>query len=391
MTVFRRLLSGERGMILLTSLLLLSLLLAIGLGSMVSVQNEFSITQNLRGGISALYLADAGIEWGKEQIGTAPGNPPDLLDSTQNFSAGTFSVAFVSATKVSPLSARIVLRSTGTARSSSQTVQAQVSKIYDLADAALGLRGNSRSINFAVGSFQISGLDYDPSKGAPIPGAKPRAGITIDSAALFGQLENGLNGAQRGQISGGGRSGATISLSERIPGESLARFASDLCTAPNAQVSAVPAAGTLSLVDQVWGNLGAPQLHCINGLMEGGDSVITGGNFIGAGILVVKDATLIVSGTFHWEGLIIVTGNDIGFRTVGQENKEVIGALIVNEMGFALGAGPAILDIQSAIRILYSRSALGASASLIRSSALANSYAWLPFDVRQDYWRSLSP
>lgn len=75
-------------MILLTSLLLLSLLLAVGLGSMVSVQNEFFITQNLRGGISALYLADAGIEWGKEQIGAMPGNPPVLVDSMQNFSSG---------------------------------------------------------------------------------------------------------------------------------------------------------------------------------------------------------------------------------------------------------------------------------------------------------------
>ena len=153
----------------------------------------------------------------------------------------------------------------------------------------------------------------------------------------------------------------------------------------------MPAMGSLPLVDQAWGTLGAPQLHCINGLMTGGDSVTIGGNFTGAGILVVKDAMLIISGTFHWEGLIIVTGNDIGFQTVGQENKEVIGALMVNEMGFALGAGPAILDIRGAIRILYSRSTLGASASLIRSSALASGYAWLPFYVRQDYWKSLNP
>ena len=99
MLVFRRRRGGERGMILLTALLPLSLLLAIGLGSWVSVQNEFLITQNLRGGISALYVADAGVEWAKEQIGAIPGNPPALLESAQNFSSGTFSVAFVSATK----------------------------------------------------------------------------------------------------------------------------------------------------------------------------------------------------------------------------------------------------------------------------------------------------
>jgi len=391
MIVFRRLLSGERGMILLTCLLLLSLLLAVGLGSMVSVQNEFFITQNLRGGISALYLADAGIEWGKEQIGAMPGNPPVLVDGMQNFSSGAFSVAFISATQMSPLSARIVFRSTGTIKKSSQTVQAQVSKNYDLADAAVGLRGKSRSINFAVSSFHISGLDYDPSGGSAIPGAKPRAGITADSAALLSQLESGLNGGQRVQIVGSGNNGAAISLSEQIPGNALVRFANDLCTAPNAQISAVPATGTLSLVNQTWGSRAAPELHCINGLVESGDSVTTGANFNGAGILVLKDVQLIASGSLHWEGLILVTGNDIGFRTAGEENKEVIGALIVNETGAAAGAGTALLDIQGAIRIRYSRPALGASASLIRSGTLANNYDWLPFYLKQDYWRSLNP
>jgi len=378
-------------MILLTCLLLLSLLLAVGLGSMVSVQNEFFITQNLRGGISALYLADAGIEWGKEQIGAMPGNPPVLVDSMQNFSSGAFSVAFISATQMSPLSARIVFRSTGTIKNSSQTVQAQVSKNYDLADAAVGLRGKSRSINFAASSFHISGLDYDPSRGSAVPGAKPRAGITADSAALLSQLESGLNGSQRVQIVGSGSNGAAISLSEQIPGNALVRFANDLCTAPNAQISAVPATGTLSLVNQSWGSRAAPELHCINGLVESGDSVTTGANFNGAGILVVKDVQLIASGSLHWEGLILVTGNDIGFRTAGEENKEVIGALIVNETGAAAGAGTALLDIQGAIRILYSRPALGASASLIRTGTLANNYDWLPFYLKQDYWRSLNP
>jgi len=378
-------------MILLTCLLLLSLLLAVGLGSMVSVQNEFFITQNLRGGISALYLADAGIEWGKEQIGAMPGNPPVLVDSMQNFSSGAFSVAFISATQMSPLSARIVFRSTGTIKNSSQTVQAQVSKNYDLADAAVGLRGKSRSINFAASSFHISGLDYDPSGGSAVPGAKPRAGITADSAALLSQLESGLNGSQRVQIVGSGNNGAAISLSEQIPGNALVRFANDLCTAPNAQISAVPATGTLSLVNQSWGSRAAPELHCINGLVESGDSVTTGANFNGAGILVVKDVQLIASGSLHWEGLILVTGNDIGFRTAGEENKEVIGALIVNETGAAAGAGTALLDIQGAIRILYSRPALGASASLIRTGTLANNYDWLPFYLKQDYWRSLNP
>ncbi|HUK41921.1 MAG TPA: hypothetical protein VLX11_12770 [Candidatus Acidoferrales bacterium] len=378
-------------MILLTSLLLLSLLLAVGLGSMTSVQNEFLIMQNLRGGMSALYLADAGVEWGKAQIDALAGNPPVLSGATQNFPSGTFAVTFLSAARLSPLISRIVLRSTGTAGTSSQTVQAQVSKIYDLADGALALRGNSRNTKFAGVPFQISGLDYDSSKNAPVLGSRPRAGITVDSTILLNLLENSLSSGQRSQVSGNDGRGAGISLSDRIPGDALDRFARDLCSAPNVQVSVVPASGALSLGDQLWGNAGAPQLHCINGLMDAGDSVAFTGNFAGAGILVVKGAALIASGAFHWEGLIIVTGNNVGFQTLGEQSKNIFGALMVNETGFASGTSTAILDIQGAIRILYSRSALNAASSLIEDSVLATGYGWLPFYVKQDYWRSLNP
>jgi hypothetical protein len=118
--------------------------------------------------------------------------------------------------------------------------------------------------------------------------------------------------------------------------------------------------------------------------------VVTGENFSGAGILVVRDAELVASGVFRWDGLIVVTGNDVGFRVVGEENKEILGALMINEAGAAIGAGPAILDIQGAVRILHSRSALGAAASLVQTPTLANTYDWLPFYLKQDYWRSLN-
>lgn len=385
-----RLLTDERGMILFTSLLILSLLMAIGLGSVVSVQNEFRIAQNLRNGTSALYFAEAGIEWSKEQIGTATGNPPALVDATRNFSSGNFFVSVISSTRVSPLSAQVVFRSTGNLGNSSQTVQVQVTKIYDLADGALALRGNSRGINLASNSFYISGLDHDPVSGAAIPDAKPRSGITVATSALLGQVENGLNDFQRGRILGSDNNGAAISRNERIPGDALVRFANDLCTAPNTQTSAMPPSGTLSLANQIWGNRAAPQLHCINGIAESGDSVVTGENFTGAGILVVRDAELVASGVFRWEGLIVVTGSDVGFRVVGEENKEIIGALMINEAGAAIGVGPAILDIQGAVRVLHSRSALGTAASLVQTPTLANAYDWLPFYLKQDYWRSLN-
>jgi hypothetical protein len=391
MITTQRLLHSERGMILLASLLILSLLMAVGVGSVISVQNEFRITGNLKTGTSALYLAEAGIEWGKEQIGNATTNPPVLADATREFSSGNFSVSVLSSTLVSPLSGQVTMRSNGTLGGSSQTVQVQVTKVYDLADGALALRGNSRRVNFGVNSFYISGLDYDPITGTAVPGAKVRPGITLGSPALLGQVENGLNSSQKSQIVGSDGGGAAISLTDRLPGDVLVRLANDLCAASNAQISSVPPAGNLSLSNQVWGNRAAPQLHCINGIAQSAGDVVTGENFSGAGILIVKDAGLVASGVFHWEGLIIVTGNDVGFRISGEESKEIIGAVMINETGAAAGAGDALLDIQGSVRILYSRFTLRIAASLIPTATLTNTYARLPFYVKQDYWRSMTP
>jgi hypothetical protein len=92
----------------------------------------------------------------------------------------------------------------------------------------------------------------------------------------------------------------------------VVRFANDLCTARTPSNPWCPY-GTLSLANQIWEI--APRRKCIAlTASESGDSVATGENFSGAGILVVKDAELVASAAFHWEGLIVVTGNDIDFE-----------------------------------------------------------------------------
>jgi len=49
------------------------------------------------------------------------------------------------------------------------------------------------------------------------------------------------------------------------------------------------------------------------------------------------------------------------------------------------------LALQGAIKVLYSRSALNRVAALLSASTLENTYAWLPFAIIQDYWRSVNP
>jgi len=280
----------------------------------------------------------------------------------------------------------------GSAHNASQAVHARVTKTYDLADGAVALRGNARGISFAGSSFLISGLDHDLISGAPLFGSRPRAGITAAANAVLNQVGGALDPVQRGNIAGADGNGAAIAASDRIPADDVGRIAGDLCAAPHAVVSTVPSVGSLSVVSQAWGSRAAPQLRCDNGLPGSGDSVVFGANSGGAGVLVVRDAEMVLTGDFRWEGLIIVSGGDVGFRVADTpNNKEIHGALIIHESGNATGSGPALLNIQGSLRARFSRQALNLAAPLVPATTLAASYAVLPFMLKQEYWRSVSP
>ena len=390
MAAKRKLICDKTGMVLFSSLLLVSLLMAAGMGAWIAIQNDYRITTNLRQGTAVFYLAEAGIEWAKQLINQAAVHPPSPADRVQSFASGVFSVAFLSSVPVTPLTAKILIRSTGTSGISSQTVQAQITKAYDLADGAIGLRGAETSVSLSGNSFLVSGFDSDPISGAPIAGAKPRSAISTSSATLRAQIDAALPALKPGNVIGG-ENNTAVSQSDLIASPIITQLGDDLCRAPHAASTAIPAGGTLSLAGETWGSRSTPQLHCIEGLPNTGDSVTVGGKFSGVGILVVRNAELVANSAFRWEGLIIVTGTSVGFRVVGEENKEVYGAVMINETGSVAATTPTILALQGAIKVFYSRSALDRVVSLVPSATLENVYGSLPSTITQDYWRSVNP
>ena len=390
MTAKRKLICDKTGMVLFSSLLVVSALMVAGMGAWIAIQNDYKITTNLRQATAAFYLADAGIEWAKQQISQTAIHPPRPADQVQRFSSGTFSVVYLSSTTVTPLTAKIVIRSTGASGISSQTVQAQIIKAYDLADGAIGLRGGETSVSLSGNTFFISGFDSDPVNGAPVAGAKPRSAISTSSAALRAQIDAALPTLKSGNVIGG-ENNTAVSQSDLIASPIITQLGDDLCRAPHAATMAIPVGGTLSVAGETWGSRSAPQLHCIEGLSGLGDSVTVGGKFSGVGILVVRNAELVADSAFRWEGLIIVTGAGVGFRVVEEENKEVYGAVMINETGSVAATTPTILALQGAIKVFYSRSALDRVISLVPSATLENIYASLPSTITQDYWRSVNP
>ncbi len=382
---------SQRGLVLYASLLILSLLMAIGVGAFVSTQNNFKISGNLKGESIAFYLAEAGIEWSKNEIARATTHPPDSLNFNHSLAGGTFSVSAVSSVALSALAARSVVRSTGEFTRSSSTIQAQLTKTFDLGDAAMALRGNFGRTQLAGDSFLLSGMDHDPLTGQMVPGTGSYPGISVPDESIKSRVESALSGSQLDNIEGTDQNGAPIASSESLPSHVIASLAHDLCRSAHATVVSIPVEGDLFVENQTWGSRASPQLRCVEGLGTGGDLVRFNGNFSGAGILVVRNADLVLAGTYRWDGLIVVTGENVAFKVVGEDVKEIYGSLIVNETSANPEPNALGLDIQGAIRVLFSRVALGGVAALVPSTTLNAIYGALPYRITQNYWRIVTP
>lgn len=385
-----RVIRDESGMILVSVLLILCLLMAVIVGSVTSVHNDYRMVHNLRGGTAALYLADSGVEWAKEQIGATTTLPLALTDRALNLSTGSFAAVFTGAAQPGPLTGQVVVRATGSAGNATQTVQARITKRYDLADAALVLRGEARSVNFVGSAFVFDGRDHEVASRLVLTQSKPGLGLSVGSAALFSQINSGLSEVQLDNVAGAQNGRSAIVRSPWLGADSLAQLANGVCSAPGTRTTVVPALTNLTLSGVTLGSRGVPEAHCFDGPVDSSSTVMASGTLSGAGLLVVRNAELVLSSNFSWEGVVLVTGRNVGVRIVGSDSKEIVGSLVVNETGSLLGSGPALVDVQGHLRLLYSRQAHEFAAMSVPNVVLQNAYSYLPYRLIQDYWRMVS-
>lgn len=88
-----------------------------------------------------------------------------------------------------------------------------------------------------------------------------------------------------------------------------------------------------------------------------GDSDLSiAGNSTGAGILILEDGELVLSGNFRWEGAIVITGRNVGLKYAGGGDQTVYGGIVVNQ---SEAANPDVeVDARGNAKILYSCQAL---------------------------------
>ncbi|HET9916676.1 MAG TPA: hypothetical protein VFQ89_06170 [Candidatus Binatia bacterium] len=264
-----------------------------------------------------------------------------------------------------------------------------MTKSYDLSDSALGLRGNIQMVQFSGTDVTISGVDHDPVSGQPTGITTARPAVSTDSQSLSDLVRAQTAGLPLGSLQSDSDT-SPVASSNQLTAATIGQLADQLCAVPGTITLSIPVSGTLALVNQSWGSTATPQIRCVDGVSGPGDGVALSGDSSGAGILIVRNAEMILNGAFRWDGLIIVTGSEVSLKAGASSNTNIFGAILLNETGDP-APGAAALDIEGSFRSAFSSSALNRAAGLIPNSELGALHAILPSSIWQDYWRSVSP
>ena len=101
-------------MVLASCLTILSVLLALGIGIRVMLQNDFRILANLRSSTHSFYYSVAGIEWSKNQIAELDSFSSHTRQSDPVVRQWRVRCNFSVPAVTGPLTARLTVRSIGT-------------------------------------------------------------------------------------------------------------------------------------------------------------------------------------------------------------------------------------------------------------------------------------
>ncbi len=141
-----------------------------------------------------------------------------------------------------------------------------------------------------------------------------------------------------------------------------------------------------------FGTRTTPKMYCIDGVGTPGNmGVEINGTFSGVGVLVVRNADLVARATsFKYEGLIIVTGNEVGFGMLGSGQQEVYGSIMINETS-SDGSTYKELYLEGNAAIKRSQSALAYAKQLIPISGVSTIISTFPASVQQVSWVEVKP
>jgi hypothetical protein len=353
----------------------------LGLGS-----TETQVGQNHSQLTGARYVAEAGIEWAFDQliqrvaqdpnasfravVNTILGPPnngvmaSNLLLPGLTAMSGTFSVTLrndsqandnqITGQPVDPdpttdTNDVIILTATGTFNGVTRQIQQVVTHLDLNISGGVNLPGVGSNTSFSGNSFTVSGRDtnLDDTAGA----CAPVWGIGVADAATESRVQSSLSQQQKDNVTGKPQSGGpglgdnTIAPDLSLTPAQIAKFVNTV--KPYADMS-LQASGSNRLQytnigntcganlgdPNCWGTRSNPKIVYMKGSLDPGQAFYAlslSGTSTGAGILIIEDGDLSVTGNFRWEGIILITGQYVGLRYGGGGNQTIYGGVVVNE------------------------------------------------------------
>ena len=350
---------GEQGSVLVIALLFASILTIMGVSFITISGTDISIVFNETNHSQAFYLAEAGIAEGTRILRDS-GDWDNQLGAPQPFPCpGMVPVAdggctFVVENDVGDLGGPandtndlVVVRATGTFRNAAKEVDVGLTRLLlPVPPGGLTSIGMSTNVSFAGNAFSIDGNNWiPPSDGGAVPESLnngscgaipvPKFGIAVPDAATQLGVKNDLTNPQQNNVTGANPnppwappgSVPSIGVDTTLTQSELATLTNYLV--PMADITYSP--GT-TISSGTLGTQANPKIVVVDAtLYSGSDPALTLSATKGAGILIVKNGSLRMSGNSQWVGIVIVIGNNVEIDMRGGGDKSIYGSVLLAE------------------------------------------------------------
>ena len=292
----------------------------------------------------------------------------------------------------------VILTAVGTFGSATRTITVVVTRVGNLfstsspsraqLNAALSFPGYESDTLFSGDSFVADGRNHDLT-GAVTTGSAVY-GISVGPENQFTptggpvmqheiNVQNSLSSVQKDNLTGKNQtSPSTTTIGDNTVAADLLTSASITdfvnvvknyadVTINSTQANPATAADVGSTCGSnysgtnCWGTSAQPKIVYVRGDVDttsAFNAMRISGTSSGYGILIIEDGDLSLTGTFNWEGPIIVTGGYVGVGFSGSGTQNILGALVSNETATNEASGFYEGLVQGSASVKYSRAAL---------------------------------
>ena len=431
----REIVRHEGGVAVVLALVALLPLTALVVVLLTMSAFEPQIASNLAATNQAQYLAEAGIEaafdalastvnWSAVLAGppaatctvgvVAPGTVQGAVLPGLSASAGTYTVrvrndcfsnarsnpSSDSALTGVPLDAsatvdtndRLILTSTGTIGTAMRTNTVVIRKVsFPPIRAALAFPGVGANVDFS-GSFAIRGVDTNQD-GTNGPGSAV-LGLAVGVVANEADIEIALQNNPQTSVEGKSqvdpatttRGPDTVAFDAALTSQAVIDFVNAVRQTADIKIAAGARGFSIRNIGSAcdfqgngidcWGTDSRPKVVYVKGSSDERVAALdVSGTSMGSGLLIVEDGTVALTGDFRWNGPVILSGRNVGIRYYGGGNRDIYGAVVVNE---TRSDGPPNLeaDMSGTATLSYSTQALANAMTAVGNRRLMTLYNW---------------